>query len=148
MESIGVKIFSSEGSLSALWRKSLEGDGHAVSEYGSAAELLGEDLDRIDLVLVPDKISDAGGLELIEKLQRKSPRLPVVMITKETSSEGLIEAVKRGAFDCLSVDVDSGELLAVVDEALEAGKRMQRMVTIGVQAVSYTHLTLPTRTLV
>ena len=133
MEGKAAEILSSEGLLPASWRKSLEGDGHAVREYGSGAELLGEDLDRIDLVLVPDKISDAGGLELIEKLQRKSPRLPVVMLTKETSSEGLIEAVKRGAYDCLSVDVDSGELLAVVDEALEAGQRMQRMVTIGVQ---------------
>ena len=133
MEGTGVNILSSEGLLTASWRNSLEGDGHAVREYGSGEELLGENLDRLALVLVPDEMPDASGLELIEKLQRKSPRLPVVMLTKETSSEGLIEAVKRGAYDCLSVDVDSGELLAVVDEALEAGQRMQRMVTIGVE---------------
>ena len=96
MESTGVDILSPEGLLPASWRKSLEGDGHAVREYGSGAELLEEDLERLDLVLVPDEISDASGFELIETLQRKSPRLPVVMLIKETSSGGLIEAVKRG----------------------------------------------------
>ena len=46
-------------------------------------------------------------------------------------SEILIEAVKRGAFDCLAMPVDRGDFLALVEEASEAGRRMQELVTVG-----------------
>lgn len=133
MQETRALVLSSSGLLKPRLRNSLEKEGYSLREYESAAALDAVSLETANLVLVPDELPDSSGFALISQLNRDAPRLPVVMLTEDTSSEGLIEAVKGGAYDCLSVDVDSGELLGVLDEALEAGQRMQRQVTIGAE---------------
>jgi DNA-binding NtrC family response regulator len=58
------------------------------------------------------------GLALLERVQRRYPSTPVVLITAFGSIETAIHAVKEGAFDYISKPFDIGALVATVRRAL------------------------------
>jgi two-component system nitrogen regulation response regulator GlnG len=90
-----------------------------VISVPTAAEAL--DLARSrppDAVLLDANPSDMAGLEAFDRLRALDPRLPVIFITAHGAMETAIEAMKRGAFDCLLKPVDSGHLYDVVARAV------------------------------
>ena len=113
----------------ASFAPDLVGQGYAVEATDSGSEALGKT--ESDAVLVGDALEDMSGLELISRLHAQQPRLPIIMIDHDGKSDIMIEAVKRGAYDCLSEPLQTGELLSVLDEALEASNRMHRPVEIA-----------------
>jgi len=115
--------------------KALVDEGYKERRYASDKELLSENLDSAGAVVISDTFPGMDGQEILSRLNGAHPRLPLILVTSSGSSSTVIEAIKRGAFDCLEADqkrgVDIGELLSVVEDAVEAGKRMERQVVIG-----------------
>ncbi|MEN8260266.1 MAG: sigma-54 dependent transcriptional regulator [Pseudomonadota bacterium] len=74
---------------------------------------------RFDLCLTDMKLPDGDGLELVEYIQRKHPKLPVAVITAHGSMDTAIRAMKNGAFDFVSKPVDVTMLRKLVTTALK-----------------------------
>ncbi len=105
--------------------------GEALRQAGLRVETCTEGGDGLQRALKGDtnavvteqRLQGMGGLELISRLHEAKPRLPVIMASEHAGSRNAIEAIKRGAFDCLLKPVDLDELISLVREALAAARR-------------------------
>ncbi len=86
------------GTAAGLWRMVSAGDGNLV----------------ITDVVLPDE----NGFDLIPRIKRIRPDLPVVVMSAQNTILTAITAAERGAFDYLPKPFDLKELTAVVQRAL------------------------------
>ncbi|TCK16424.1 sigma-54-dependent transcriptional regulator [Marinobacterium mangrovicola] len=87
-----------------------------AASLGEARELLGRQ--PFDLCLTDMRLPDGRGMELVEDIQRDLPALPVAIITAYGDMELAVEALRKGAFDCVSKPLDIDQLRALVNQAL------------------------------
>ncbi len=74
-----------------------------------------------DLAIVPRQLPDADGLDVLEALRARHPRLPVLFVTDDPSEAPALDAVRQGAVDVLSDGPDLPERLAERADAVLAG---------------------------
>jgi two-component system nitrogen regulation response regulator GlnG len=91
------------GTAAGLWRWVAAGDGNLV----------------ITDVVLPDE----NGFDLIPRIKRLRPDLPIVVMSAQNTILTAITAAERGAFDYLPKPFDLKELTAVVQRALAAPQR-------------------------
>jgi DNA-binding NtrC family response regulator len=72
-----------------------------------------------DVVFTDLKMVDVGGMEVLQTVRQKYPRTVVVVITGYATIASAVETMRSGAFDFLPKPFTSGELLAVLERALE-----------------------------
>ncbi len=71
------------------------------------------------LVLTDLKMPGMSGMELLDRIRRKTPEVPVVMITAFGTIQSAVEAMRAGAYDYLTKPIDYEELGLVVKRVLE-----------------------------
>ena len=59
-----------------------------------------------DLVLVDLKMPKVDGIEFLKEAKKKSPTLPIIIMTAYGSMESAIEAMKLGAYDYINKPFD------------------------------------------
>jgi PAS domain S-box-containing protein len=77
-------------------------------------------INQVDLVLLDVKMPEMSGLEVLTKLRadKKSERIPVVMITAHNEHEARVKAFESGCDDFITKPFDQYELLARVKSLL------------------------------
>ena len=90
-----------------------------------------------DLILLDLGLPDIDGGEVLERVRGFSA-VPVIVISARTQEGEKVQALDKGADDYITKPFGSEELLARIRTALRH----------SAQTVSYTHLTLPTNSLV
>ena len=86
------------GNAATLWRWVSQGDG--------------------DLVITDVVMPDESGFELLPRIQRIRPDLPVVVMSAQNTLLTAITATERGAYEYLPKPFDLNELVAVAHRAL------------------------------
>jgi nitrogen regulation protein NR(I) len=81
-----------------------------------------------DLVIMDIRMPGMSGLEAFQAMHEIEPKLPVIIMTAFGTTETAIEATKQGAFDYLLKPFDIPDILAVIEQALEAGRFMRSRV--------------------
>ncbi|MES1174570.1 MAG: sigma-54 dependent transcriptional regulator [Myxococcales bacterium] len=71
------------------------------------------------LVILDLRLPGLDGLEVLGRLRKTHPNLPVIMVTAFGDVRTAIEATRFGAFDYLSKPIDHEQLLFTVNRALE-----------------------------
>jgi DNA-binding NtrC family response regulator len=72
-----------------------------------------------DLVIADLKMDGMSGDELQSEIARRSPDVPVVIITAFGSIESAVESMRSGAFDFITKPFTNSQLKMVVERALE-----------------------------
>jgi len=104
--------------------------GHSATSATSGREALKMlESDSYDVVFTDLKMMDMGGLEVLQKVKEKYPTTVVVIITGYATIASAVETMRSGAFDFLPKPFTAGELLAVLNRALEKRKLLQMSVT-------------------
>jgi two-component system nitrogen regulation response regulator GlnG len=91
------------GTAAGLWRWVAAGDGNLV----------------ITDVVLPDE----SGFDLLPRIKRARPELPVVVMSAQNTILTAITATERGAFDYLPKPFDLKELMAIVQRALASPQK-------------------------
>jgi DNA-binding NtrC family response regulator len=79
---------------------------------------------RCRVVLVDRVMPEMDGLAFLDAAVQIDPRVYVIVVTDHYTPESAIEALKRGACDCLCKPVDRARLEKTLDElAVQAGRR-------------------------
>lgn len=68
----------------------------------------------------------AGGLELLERLQKEGGEVPTVVITAHGNVPTTVRAMRAGAFEFLEKPFENPQLLAAVAEGARLGTRLRR----------------------
>ncbi len=72
-----------------------------------------------DVIVVDMRMTGMDGMDLLKKVQSKEPDLAVVLAVPLPAKESAKEALRGGAFDCVTKPFDTDELNAVVSRAVE-----------------------------
>ncbi|MGF7162647.1 two-component system nitrogen regulation response regulator GlnG [Rhodoligotrophos appendicifer] len=107
-------IVRSTGNVATLWRWVAEGQG--------------------DMVVSDVMLPDGNAFDLLPRIKKLRPEMPVVMMSAKNTIMTAITAAERGAYEYLPKPFDLNELLSVVGRALDQSKRKTVMIDPGAAA--------------
>lgn len=94
-----------------------------LGEAGTADEALVQvAAEDWDVVLLDITLGDQSGIDVLERLRRERPRLPVLMVTGHPEEEFAVRCLRLGAAGYLEKDCTPDELLAAVRKVLAGGR--------------------------
>ncbi len=127
-----VLIIDDERSILAAFEALLVGRGYEVitAERAEIAADLVESA-KPSVVVMDIHTPGMSGLDALEFIKRRNPRLPVIIITGYGTMETAIEATKRGAFDYQLKPLEPETVLDLIERALAMERSMSREVTLG-----------------
>jgi two-component system, NtrC family, response regulator HydG len=73
----------------------------------------------IAVIVLDLHMPHVSGMELLPKIVREYPQIPVIVVTANDEIDNVVECMRTGAFDYLVKPVDSRRLVASVRKALE-----------------------------
>lgn len=112
-------IADDDKAIRMVLSKAFERDGYNVRLTGNAATLWrwvsnGEG----DLVITDVVMPDENGLDLLPKIKKIRPDLPVIVMSAQNTLMTALKATERGAYEYLPKPFDLNELKSVVIKAL------------------------------
>ncbi len=115
-----VLIADDDRSIRTVLTQALGRSGYQVRATASAATLWRwvEDGEG-DVVITDVLMPDENGLDLVPRIRRIRPELPVIVMSAQSTLTTAVQATQRGAFDYLPKPFDLTDLLSVVDRALK-----------------------------
>jgi nitrogen regulation protein NR(I) len=127
-----ILLIEDDPSVAENLRRVLTDDGQEVlverrGDEGLAAVARG----TFNAVVTDLRLPGLNGLELVERLHRAQPRLPIILITAFGTTETAISAMKFGAFDYLQKPFPIPQLLDLVRKAIESNRLMSEPVVLG-----------------
>ncbi|MEJ2037542.1 MAG: response regulator [Desulfosarcinaceae bacterium] len=93
-----------------------------------ALEVLGENGEKIEVVILDVKMPGMDGVETLSEIKRKFPLVEVIMLTGHATVASAIDGMKQGAFDYLMKPCDMGMLLDKVMEATGKKRRHEEKI--------------------
>ena len=114
-----ILIVDDEESVRKIIGIQLRRIGHETLEAPDgpeALELLKSN--EVQTIITDLKMPKMDGLELLQKLRRSYPQIPVIMITAHGTIDTAVEAMKRGAFDYVTKPFNQKEFLSTIDRAV------------------------------
>ncbi len=116
MKSLSLLIIEDGASQRELLRGFLAGEGHELHVAADGAEGLAllESL-YVDVVLLDYKMPGLDGLEVLERIRRRSPETDIVMMTAHGTIDTAIRALKLGAAEYITKPVELEELLIILE---------------------------------
>ena len=112
-------VVEADSSVSDRVRSTLEAQGHQVTTARTAADGMHSLRTAVyDLVLTGLTLKDRSGIDFLTEILGEWPELPVVVIATHATIEEGMTALRAGAVDCLTKDVDADEIAFVVRKAV------------------------------
>jgi len=118
-----ILVVDDEPHLCELLAYRLEHHGYRVTTELSARGAL-EALEQasIDAMILDLRLDDADGLEVLSEVLKRSPDVPVVILTAHGTIETAVAAIQRGAYGFLTKPFQDYELLQKLAHAVESGR--------------------------
>jgi two-component system, NtrC family, nitrogen regulation response regulator GlnG len=130
-----ILVADDDGAIRTVLNQALSRAGYSVRLTSNAATLWrwvseGEG----DLVITDVVMPDENAFDLLPRLKRVRPELPVIVMSAQNTFMTAIRASERGAYDYLPKPFDLRELITIVGRALSEPKA-QREAAPAVEAV-------------
>jgi DNA-binding NtrC family response regulator len=117
-----ILIIEDEAAIRRVLKKiiSEENEGYEVEEAADGLQGLEMILNNdYDLVLCDIKMPKMDGVEVLEKVKKVKPEIPIVMISGHGDLDTAVNTMRLGAFDYISKPPDLNRLLNTVRNALD-----------------------------
>ena len=129
-----ILIVDDDDQLRKSFQKLLSEEGYRVVSAASGES--GIDIFKQtvpDLVVLDIRLPGINGIETFREMHAVEPKVPVIIMTAFGTTETAIEATKMGAFDYILKPFEIPDMLAVIQQGLEAGRFMRT--TVAMDAV-------------
>ena len=120
-----ILVVDDERDIRALIADILQDEGHGVRMAAESDAALAEinkaapDLIILDIWL---KDSRLDGIDILKRVRRDNPAIPVVIISGHGNIEIAVAAIKQGAYDFIEKPFNIDQLLVVITRALETSR--------------------------
>ena len=123
-----ILVVDDENNLRRLLHDALAAENHAVIEAATGEEAL-EKFQGVscDLVLLDMILPDLNGLQVLRRMKRLAPDVPVLIMTGYGEVRGAVEAMKAQAADYLCKPFDVDELKLAVGRLLDMAALAQKV---------------------
>ena len=102
--------------------------GHTVRPFYTAERFMEYiKANEPDVILLDLKLGQDSGLEVMRKVKRIHPRIPVIIITAHGNVDTAIQAMKGGAFDYIGKPFDLDEMDILIDKAINELKLLREV---------------------
>ncbi|MEX1035632.1 MAG: nitrogen regulation protein NR(I) [Sneathiella sp.] len=119
-----ILVADDDQSIRTVLEQALARANYVVRSTGNAATLYNWALEGIgDIILTDVVMPDENGLDLLPRIKKIRPDLPVVVMSAQNTLLTAIKATERGAYDYLPKPFDLKLLLQVVERALSKPKK-------------------------
>jgi two-component system, NtrC family, response regulator AlgB len=106
----------------------IDEEGHYAEGADSGAQgLAALKEDKFDAILLDLNLNAENGLEVLAQIQKLNPRLPIVMLTAQSSVKTAVEAMRAGATDYLEKPFNREQFLTVLARLLRLRQMDQRI---------------------
>ena len=127
MPSGNILIADDDAGIRTVLNQALTRAGYEVRATGTVAGLwrwvaAGEG----DLVITDVVMPDDNAFDLLPRIKRMRPELPIIVMSAQNTFMTAIRASERGAYEYLPKPFDLRELVAIVGRALAEPKRRRR----------------------
>src|SRR5512139_2700155 len=129
-----ILIADDDAAIRTVLNQALSRAGYEVRSTGNAATLWrwisqGEG----DLVITDVVMPDENAFDLIPRIRKARPDLPIIVMSAQNTFMTAIKASERGAYDYLPKPFDLKELIAIVGRALSSpkSKRLEAAVDVN-----------------
>jgi len=114
-----VLIVDDEKNYTLILAAVMEEEGYEALTANSGESAL-EILSRsdVDLVITDMKMPAMDGITLLERIKKRDPDLPVIMMTAYGTVEKAVEAMQKGAYSYITKPFDNDSLTAYVGKAV------------------------------
>ena len=115
-----ILIIDDEKNYLLVLQTLLEDEGYtvtALSDPETALAFLQES--EVDVVVTDMKMPRITGLDVLERVKKKWPYIPVLIMTAFGTIESAVETMKYGAFDYITKPFSNDELLLSIHNAVE-----------------------------
>jgi DNA-binding NtrC family response regulator len=116
-----ILVCDDETEMLSYLRKMLASNGFVVETFSSGQALL-RYLDgggAADLLLQDVRMPDMDGLEILSRVKKLLPGMPIIIMTAFGSIDAAVEAIKFGAYDYVTKPFPREKILGVLRNALE-----------------------------
>ena len=127
-----ILIIDDDDQLRKSFKKLLTEEGYTVDSAPSGEAGLDLFKEKLpDLIILDMRLPGMNGLETFQAIHEIEPKVPVIIMTAYGTTETAIEATKMGAFDYVLKPFEIPDMLAVIEQALEAGRFMRSPVDMN-----------------
>ncbi len=121
-----ILVVDDERSVRQAFEEILSSKGHTVVSVRGAEDAMGSlQKDDFDLVILDICLPGMNGLDALGRIKQRQPKLPVIVMTGQGTTDTAIEATKRGAFDYQLKPFEPAEMLRTIAKALEGSRLMK-----------------------
>jgi two-component system response regulator HydG len=115
-----ILVVDDEESHRIMLRTVLKAEGYQVAEAADGTEAVrAVEQEPFDLILLDIRMTTMDGIEALTEIRKKTPLVPVLIMTAYASVKTAVEALKAGAFEYLTKPLDIEELKILIEKALE-----------------------------
>ncbi len=114
-----ILVADDDKAIRTVVARALTRQGHAVRVTNNAATLWqwiakGDG----DLVITDVVMPDENGLDLLPRIKRQRPSLPIIVMSAHATLQTAVKATERGAYEYLPKPFDLNDLVGIVEKAL------------------------------
>ncbi len=132
-----ILVVDDERNVRRAFEEILAGKGHVVIAVRGAEEALATvDREDCELAILDICLPGMSGLDALQRIKERRPKLPVIVMTGQGTTATAIEATKRGAFDYQLKPFSTPEMLQTIARALEAARLMKGQLALGSETTS------------
>ena len=120
MEQKRILIVDDEANVRVVFSDVLRKQSYIVKGAKNGPEAMKAiDEEAFDLALVDLRMPHMGGIEVLENIKKRKPRIPVIIYTGYGSVTTAVEAMRKGAADYLNKPFSPEDLKSCIRKALE-----------------------------
>ncbi len=117
---MNILIIDDEKNICITLQGILEDEKYHVDYRNSGKEGLAEfEENEPELVLLDVKLQDSNGIDILARLKKLNPTIPVIMISGNSNIGDAVKAIKLGAFDFLEKPLSLPKVKIAVKKALD-----------------------------
>jgi DNA-binding NtrC family response regulator len=121
--SIEVLIIDDEPLVGQRLKPALTKEGYRVEIYTDPQEAVARlEEKNFDIVVTDIRMEEMDGLQILEKVRRRTPQTKVIMITGYATLEMARESLNKGAFEFIAKPFRIGKIRDILLKAAQAVK--------------------------